>query len=105
RSHALRGGAALTGTANKLTLDDLGGSDIRGRRTVVRVDYNVPLDEQGGVADDTRIRATLPTLRQLSALGARIVLLSHFGRPKGKRVPEMSLRPAAERLSQLIGRP
>ncbi len=89
----------------KLTLDDLRTEDVRGRRVLVRVDYNVPLDERLQVTDDARIRATLPTLERLAEMGARIVLLSHFGRPKGKRVPEMSLRPAARRLAELIDRP
>jgi phosphoglycerate kinase len=68
------------------------------------VDYNVPLDADGRITDDTRIEATLPTLRHLAGAGARIVLLSHFGRPKGKPVPEMSLRPCAARLGELLGR-
>lgn len=88
---------------NKLTLEDLGDSDLRGRRVLVRVDYNVPLNDAGEVTDDTRIRATLPTLDRLRDAGAKTVLLAHFGRPKGKRVPEMTLRPAAERLEQLLG--
>ncbi len=90
---------------NKLTLNDLSPDALRGRRALVRVDYNVPLDGEGNITDDTRIAATLPTLRHLIGAGARIVLLSHFGRPKGKVVPEMSLRPAATRLGELLGRP
>jgi len=89
---------------NKLSLNDLPADALRGRRVLVRVDYNVPLGADGAITDDTRISATLPTLRQLVDAGARIVLLSHFGRPKGKPVPEMSLRPAAERLGELLGR-
>jgi phosphoglycerate kinase len=89
----------------KLTLKDLPADELRGRRVVVRVDYNVPLDERQQVTDDTRIRATLPTLRLLADAGARIVLLSHLGRPKGKPNPAMSLRPAAQRLAELIDRP
>ncbi|HEX5723828.1 MAG TPA: phosphoglycerate kinase, partial [Longimicrobiaceae bacterium] len=89
----------------KLTLGELGAARLRGRRALVRVDYNVPLDERGGVADDTRITATLPTLVYLLEAGARPVLLSHLGRPKGKPDPAFSLRPVAARLGQLLRRP
>ncbi len=87
---------------NKLTLRDLGENDLKGKRVLLRVDYNVPLDERMEITDDTRIRATLPTLEFLTGAGARVAILSHFGRPKGKRVPEMSLRPVATRLQELM---
>ena len=84
------------------TLDEAG--ELSGKRVLVRVDFNVPMDD-GRVTDDTRLRAALPTLRELIGRGAKVVLLSHFGRPDGKPTPAMSLRPIIEPLSVLLGRP
>jgi phosphoglycerate kinase len=81
------------------TLEDL---DVEGKRVLVRVDFNVPLDEDRSITDDARIRAALPTLKELREKGARLVLASHLGRPKGVD-EKFSLRPAAERLSELLG--
>jgi phosphoglycerate kinase len=82
-------------------LDDL---DVAGRRVFVRVDFNVPI-EDGRITDDTRIQASLPTIRHLIDRGATIVLASHLGRPRGRPSPDYSLRPVADRLSELLGRP
>jgi phosphoglycerate kinase len=83
----------------KLTIDDL---DCRGKRVLMRVDFNVPL-ENGTVADDTRIREALPSIRHVLSQGGRLVLMSHLGRPKGRPVPQMSLRPCASVLGELLG--
>jgi phosphoglycerate kinase len=90
---------------DKLTVEDL---NVKGQRVLVRVDYNVPMEEKDGkmvINDATRIQETLPTLRLLIDKGAKIILAAHLGRPKGKREPSMSLRPVADKLSAMIGRP
>ncbi len=89
----------------KLTVKDL---NVSGKRVFLRVDYNVPLEEKDGkmvITDETRIVETLPTLKLLIQQGGKLILTAHLGRPKGKREPSMSLRPVAERLAQLLGRP
>ncbi len=85
---------------NKITVADI---NFRNRRALVRVDFNVPLDEKQHITDDRRIRAALPTIKKILDDGGIVVACSHLGRPKGKHVPEMSLKPVADRLSELLG--
>ena len=87
----------------KKTVRDLTDSEVRGKRALVRADFNVPLDDSGRITDDLRIRAAIPTLKLLIEKGARPVVLSHLGRPKGKPDPKYSLRPVALRLGELLG--
>src|SRR5690349_4958900 len=86
----------------KLSIRDL---ELKGKRVFVRVDFNVPMNEAGEITDDTRIRASVPTIQWAVERGARLVLASHFGRPKGKPNPQMSLRPVVARLSKLLSKP
>src|SRR5687768_18421608 len=89
-------------TATFRTLDDLG--DVHGKRILVRVDLNVPM-QNGAVSDDTRLRATLPTVTELADRGAIVLLLAHFGRPKGQMRPDMSLSLVTRPYGQVLGRP
>jgi phosphoglycerate kinase len=85
---------------NKRTIRDI---SVSGKRVLVRVDFNVPLDKQKNIEDDTRIRESLPTIEYLLSQGGKVILMSHLGRPKGKS-PEFSLAPVAKRLSELLGK-
>jgi phosphoglycerate kinase len=87
-----------------MTFRTLDQADLRGKRALVRVDFNVPMQD-GAISDDTRLRAALPTIKELRDGGAKVILISHFDRPKGKRVASMSLKPLVEPLEKLIGAP
>jgi phosphoglycerate kinase len=87
---------------NKKTVRDI---QVKGKRVLVRVDFNVPQDKAGNITDDTRIRAALPTIQYLVDKGAKVVLCSHLGRPKGKVAEEFRMTPVAKRLSDLLGKP
>ena len=85
----------------KKSIKDLG--DIKGKRALVRVDVNVPLDENNNVSDDTRIQAIIPTVKYLTDKGAKVILMAHLGRPKGEVKPEFTLEPVAKHLSKVLG--
>ena len=89
---------------SKKTLANLSESDLSGKRVLVRADFNVPLDDAGKITDDTRIRAALPTIQDLIGKGAKVILSSHFGRPKGQVKEDMRLTPVAKRLSEKLGK-
>ncbi len=84
---------------NKLTVDDI---DVKGKKVLVRVDFNVPMDDEGNITDDSRIRAALPTIQKILGEGGRVILMSHLGRPKGKTVESMRLKPIADQLNKIM---
>jgi phosphoglycerate kinase len=90
---------------SKKTLANLSASDLNGKKVLVRADFNVPLDGNGAITDDTRIRAALPTIQDLTSKGAMVILASHFGRPNGEVKEDLRLTPVANRLSELLGQP
>ena len=86
---------------NKLTVEDV---DVKGKKVLVRCDFNVPLDADGNITDENRIVGAMPTIKYLSDNGAKVILCSHMGKPKGEPKPEFSLKPVAERLAQKLGK-
>lgn len=88
---------------NKKTIRDIPQEELKGKRVLVRVDFNVPLDENRQITDDTRIVESLPTIKYLKERGAKVILVSHLGRPKGKFTEELKMDPVARRLEELLG--
>ena len=86
----------------KKTIKDI---DVKGKRVLVRVDFNVPTDDSGNITDDRRIRSAVPTIQYLVDQGAKVVLMSHFGRPKEPFDPQFKVDRMAERLAEIMGRP
>ena len=86
---------------NKLTVEDV---EVKGKRVLVRCDFNVPLDENGNITDDTRIVGAMPTIEYLVNNGAKVILCSHMGKPKGEPVSSLSLAPVAKSLSEKLGK-
>ena len=84
---------------NKLSIENV---DLKGKKVLVRVDFNVPLDENQKITDDRRITAALPTIEKIIGDGGKVILMSHLGRPKGEVKPEFSLKPVADRLDELV---
>ena len=93
----------LKGAADEKCISDLKDTELKGRRVLVRVDFNVPMDKQKRVTDDMRIRSALPTIRYLIDKGAKVILVSHLGRPKGV-TEELRMNPIAKRLEELLGK-
>jgi len=89
----------------KKTIKNLGDDNIRGKKILVRVDFNVPMDDKRSITDDTRIKAALPTIKYLIERGGRVILAAHMGRPKGEVRDELRLDPVGKRLSSLLGKP
>ena len=89
------------GMFNKKTIEEL---EIRDKKVLVRCDFNVPIDDEGSITDDIRIRSAMPTIEYILNNGGSVILMSHLGRPKGKPDLKYSLKPVAERIAQLIGK-
>src|SRR5690349_18764766 len=102
RRRSLRSALVTATSAPSIAKRTLDNFPVQGKRVLVRVDYNVPLNDQGAITDDTRIRETLPTLNLLLQRGAALILCAHLGRPKGKVDPAFSLKPVAKRLEEIL---